>query len=166
MCGKNSSINSLVFVKTEIDIKRKLFSLCEEYANNKINAAQKAIDNAQSSANNETRSSAGDKYETGRSMIQLEIEKYSAQLNEGINLKKALNQINYEKTYQNVQLGSLVSTNNGIFFVSISAGKFSIDGIEYMAISFASPIGQALFNKKAKDKIDFRGKHFIIKSVL
>ena len=139
--------------------------MCEEYVTNKINIAQEAIDNAQKSANEETKSSAGDKYETGRSMLQLDIEKYSAQLHEGMILKKTLNQINYKKTYQNVQSGSLVCTTNGNFFIAIGAGKMSIEGIDYMAISFSSPIGQELYNKSINDEISFRNKKYKIISI-
>lgn len=146
-----------------LEIKKQLFVLCENYAGEKIKAAQEAIDNAQKSANKETKSSSGDKYETGRSMMQLEIEKYSAQLKDGLLLKKALSGIDVNKKYDTVQTGSLVETNNGNFFLSISAGKLKIDEIEYMAISFSSPIGQVLFGKKDKDKFDFRGKKFLIK---
>ena len=147
------------------DIKRKLFSLCEEYVTEKINTAQEAIDNAQNSANEETRSSSGDKYETGRSMMQLEIEKYSAQLAEAFKLRKVLVQVNVEKIYQTVQLGSLVITNNGNYFISISAGRLNLDEIEYLAISLSSPIGQLLFNKKSNDTFEFRDKKYLIESV-
>jgi len=98
-------------------------------------------------------------------MMQLEIEKLSTQLAEGLKLKKTLSQINKEGIYQTVQPGSIVYTNNGNFFISISAGKLSIEGTDFMAISFSSPIGQELFNKKENDEFEFRGKKFIIESL-
>lgn len=152
-------------MKDYLGIKLKLFELCKVYVEQKIEVAQEAIDSAQASANEETRSSAGDKYETGRSMMQLEIEKYSTQLTDGLNLKKILSQIDFRKNYSTVQPGSLVVTNNGNFLIAISAGKLSVDGIEYMAVSFSSPIGQVLSNKKEKDKFEFRNKLYLIKSV-
>jgi len=158
--------NYEIFVKKEKDIKAELFAKCEEYVNNKINSAQEAIDNAQKSANTETKSSAGDKYETGRSMMQLEILKYSAQLNEGFNLKKVLNKIDYSKPYEKIQTGSLVRTNNGNFFIAISAGKFIVDKEEFMTISFSSPLAQVLHNKQVNDKVYFRKKEYFIKSII
>ena len=152
-------------MKTKLEIKRELFSLCKDYVDDKIQNAEEAIESAQSSANEETKSSSGDQYETSRSMIQLEIEKYSEQLNDGLKLKKALSQISIEKTYQTVLPGSLVSTNNGNFFIAISAGKLNIDKTEYIAISLSSPIGQALYNKAIKDEITFRDKVYLIKSI-
>lgn len=153
-------------MKKQLEIKKQLFTLCEKYVNLKITAAQEAIENAQKSANKETKSSAGDKYETGRSMIQLEIEKYSTQLNDGMNLKKALSSIDVNRKYNIVQTGSLVQTNNGNFFLSISAGKLNIKNNEFIAISFSSPIGQELFNKKVNDEFNFRGKVYKINSVI
>jgi len=50
------------------------------YIDQRIDAAKKAIGEAQASANEETKSSAGDKYETGRAMMQLAIEQNSTQL--------------------------------------------------------------------------------------
>ena len=150
----------------EKNIKAILFTKCEEYVNNKISSAQEAIDAVQKSANTETKSSAGDKYETGRSMMQLEILKYSAQLSEGYNLKKVLNKIDYDKNYNKIQTGSLVKTTNGNFFISISAGKFIVDKEEYMTISFSSPLAQELFNKQVKNKIHFRNKEYLIKSII
>jgi transcription elongation GreA/GreB family factor len=149
----------------QISLKRKLFSFCEDYVNQKIESAQEAIDNAQDSANEETKSSSGDKYETGRSMMQLEIEKYASQLEEGLKLKKALNQINIEKQSKFVIPGSLVITNNGNYFISISAGKLVLKSIEYISISISSPLGQSLYNKSENDEIIFRDKVYKIEAI-
>lgn len=150
---------------TQSEIKKQLFSLCEEYVNNKILNAEEAIDSAQNSANEETKSSSGDQYETSRSMLQLEIEKYSEQLNDGLKLKKALSQINVEKVYQSILPGSLVFTNNGNYFLAVSAGKLIIEEKEYAAISLSSPLGQALYNRIVNDEISFREKVYKIKSI-
>lgn len=152
-------------MKDNSEIKKQLLTLCKKYAEQKINTAQEAIDNAQASANKETKSSSGDKYETGRSMMQLEIEKYSSQLAEGLKLRKILSQIDFSKSYTKAVLGSLVLTDKGNFFISISAGKLNIDGIDYTTVSFSSPIVQALANKSINDKIKFRDKVFIITGI-
>ena len=152
-------------MKDKISLKRKLFSLCEDYVNQKIESAQEAIDNAQSSANEETKSSSGDKYETGRSMMQLEIEKYSSQLEEGLKLKKALSQISIEKPTKSVFPGSLVITNNGNYFIAISAGKLTLKNIDYFSISISSPLGQALYNKTVKEEISFRDRVYKIEAI-
>jgi len=152
-------------MKDKIALKRKLFSLCEDYVNQKIESAQEAIDNAQSSANEETKSSSGDKYETGRSMMQLEIEKYSSQLEEGLKLNKALSQISIEKPTKSVSPGSLVITNNGNYFIAISAGKLTLKKIDYFSISISSPLGQALYNKPVEEEISFRDRVYKIEAI-
>ncbi len=65
-----------------IKIKEELFKHCLHYVEECINTAQLAIEDARSSANDDTKSSAGDKFETGREMIQQEIDRNRKQLEE------------------------------------------------------------------------------------
>ncbi len=125
-------------------IKQELYKLCQTYIQQRILTAKQAIEAAQQAANNETKSSSGDKYETGRAMMQLEIEKDSAQLSESLKLKHMLDQINIDKRSTCVQAGSLVVTNQGVFFIAISVGKLSLHGKTYFAVSPASPMGVKL----------------------
>ena len=48
------------------NLKQQLYSLCLKQIEQKISNAQSAIDSATESANDDTKSSAGDKHETGR----------------------------------------------------------------------------------------------------
>src|SRR5258707_5924053 len=107
-------------------IKQQLHSLCLTSIEERIKEAHQAIQFAQASANEETKSSAGDKYETGRAMAQLEIEKNSAQLAEANKLKQILLQLVTTQTTDSIQAGSLVITNQGRFYISIPAGQFTI----------------------------------------
>lgn len=120
---------------------------------------------AQASANEETKSSAGDKYETGRAMMQLELEKNAVQLAEATKLKLTLDQIDPGKKSDVVQLGSLVSTTQGHYYISISAGKFDMKGTTVFAVSAASPVGAKLLGLKKGDNVDFNGKTFLITEV-
>lgn len=120
---------------------------------------------AQSSGNEETKSSAGDKYETGRAMAQLEIENNSAQLAEALKLKKVLEQINPDLETKRVQLGSLVLTSLGNYYIAISAGKLLVDGTEYYAISSASPIGVKLMKLRAGESFTFNQKSAVVEKV-
>jgi len=148
-----------------IATKIKLHSLCQAYIEQRIDAAQKAIAIAQESANEETKSSAGDKYETGRAMAQLEIEKNSTQLAEAQKLKVALSQIKPDQTSYAVQAGSLVITNQGNFYISISAGQFTVDNVSYFSISPASPIGSKLMGLKEGAQFSFNTKTYLIRNV-
>ena len=147
-------------------IKEQLYRKCQEFVNRKIDAAQGGIDELQESANMETKSSVGDKYETNRAMIHIEREKYSAQLLESQKMQKVISQINPEKTDQKVELGSLVLTNVGNYYVCIAAGKVKLEGKDYFIISQASPIGQQLKGKKKGDTFNFNKRDFEVLDVL
>ena len=55
--------------------KNKLFEYCTNYVHQRVQNAQNAINNAQDSSNSETKSTAGDKHDTARAMMQLDVEK-------------------------------------------------------------------------------------------
>ncbi len=136
-------------------LKNSLITLCLRYAEEKITTSQEAIQGAQASANEETKSSSGDKYETGRAMAQLEIEKQTAQLNEAKKLKQQLEKINFESRSDRVQLGSIVKTDKENYFIAIPAGRLTVDGETFIAISAASPIGQHLIGLRRSSAFVF-----------
>lgn len=145
--------------------KRELYGLCQDYLKKRIEAARQAIEAAQHSANNETKSSSGDKYETGRAMMQLEIEKNAGQLAESLKLKRTLDQIDLENKANSVQPGSLVITDREIFFIAISLGQVRLLDKTYLVISPASPIGQKLLGLKAGDTMTFQDKVRVVKEL-
>jgi transcription elongation GreA/GreB family factor len=149
-----------------MELKEELYKLCEEYIDKRIQSSRTAIDEAQMSANEETKSSSGDKYETGRAMAQLEIEKNSQQLKESLKLRSALDQIRIDVVAPAVQPGSLVVTDRGIFFVAISLGKISHRGKTYFVIAPASPLGLKLSGAKVGDIVEFRQEAYVIKELI
>ena len=68
------------------------------------------MNDAQRSANEEGKSSAGDKYETGRAMMQIERDKAANQLEEALKLKRILDQIQPEVQHERILIGSVVIT--------------------------------------------------------
>ncbi len=144
------------------NIKRQLYNQCLAYIEQRIHTAENAIKAARESANDDTKSSAGDKYETGREMMQQEIGRNNTQLGETQKLKQILEFIHPEKVTEIVQNGSLVFTNYGIFYIAISCGQLSVEGKNYFAISSVSPIGTKLMRQKVGAGFDFNGKDFRI----
>lgn len=149
-----------------LQIKQRLFEECVKYVQLKIEAAQKGMNDAQSAANNETKSSVGDKYETGRAMMHLEKNKFALQLSEALQLKQQLNQIQQDKTSTQVEQGSLIKTNKGIFLIAISIGKVQLESQSYFVISLASPIGKALYKAKKGDIVPFRKTKYQILDIV
>lgn len=147
-------------------IKESLFDLCEEFVENRLQSIQNTISEIQESLLSETKSSAGDKHETGRAMLQLEREKAGQQLAEAQKIKEILAKIDVSNTSKKVCLGSLVYTTQSYYFISISAGKLTVDNTDYFAISPNTPIGQLLFSKNVRDEVCFREEKFKIKEII
>ena len=148
-----------------ISIKQQLYARCLAFVHERIATSKEAIHIAQQSANEETKSSAGDKYETGRAMAQLEIEKNTSQLAESLKLKQSLEQIQVDYESETVHVGSLVITSQGNFYIAISAGQFIIDGETYLVISPASPIGQKLMGLHTQEGFTFNKREFLVLQV-
>ena len=134
--------------------------MCDIYVQERIDRAQSAIAEAQKAANNESKSSAGDKYETGRAMMHLEKEKHASQLSEAVKLKQVLDQINPDLALSAIGLGAIVETNQGYFYFAIGAGKLSLEGKDYFAIAPAAPIGQKLMGLQVGESTTFNGRTF------
>jgi transcription elongation GreA/GreB family factor len=149
-----------------IGAKHKLYQHCVNFLDERISVAREAIREAQASANDETKSSAGDKYETGRAMMQLEIEKNTVQLQEARKQREILENIAIDHVTQTIQLGSFVITESETFFLAISIGLQVIDGKRYAIISPATPIGKSLVGLKVGDKFIFAGKQLTILQIL
>ncbi len=146
-------------------LKQAIIAHCRAQVNSRIHSAEEAIRMAQQSANEETKSSSGDKYETGRAMAQLEIEKAGGQLAEARKLMLALERIQVERTSGTVGTGSLVTTSQGNYFLAIPAGKVVIDDTTWFAISPSSPIGAALIGHRAGDTVECNGKEIALTAV-
>lgn len=139
--------------------------MCVDYVQKRINEARQAIADAQESADEETKSSAGDKYETGREMMQQETDRNQAQLNEANKLMVQLSGISYGTASSSANPGSLVDTNFGKFFIAISAGTLSLGSQTYYAVSPASPIGVKLNGTKAGDEFSLNGRAYRVEKV-
>ena len=66
----------------QLKIKEVLFKECEDFVNKRLQTVEDIISSNQKALQSETKSSAGDKHETGRAMLQLEMEKAGQQLAE------------------------------------------------------------------------------------
>jgi transcription elongation GreA/GreB family factor len=153
-------------ISTDQQMKEALLALCQTYVQQRIDTAKQAMQAAQESANSESKSSAGDKYETGRAMAQLERDRHAQLLAEAMKLNQELTRLNIDKKYDIIQPGSLVITNRGVFFISISAGKLSLAGNDYFAVSPASPIATVLAGKKIGDTATFNKLTYQIVNVI
>ena len=131
----------------------------------KIVAAQEAIASTKAARDSDTKSSAGDKHEVGREMVQRELDAQEAQLAKTVILVHVLKDLPLDHELGCVDLGSLVVTDMGTYFISIGIGQVEFDGQNVFVISLASPIGQLLNGKKSEETISFNGKEIKILEV-
>lgn len=153
-------------MKKNNKIKKQLFDLCLASLDTRLQAIQKQITEIQESLTSETKSSAGDKHETGRAMLQLEREKAGVQLSEIQKQQDTLAKVNILKTSETICLGSVVYTSKSNYFIAISAGEFSIDDELFYAISPSTPIGKLLIGKTRTEEIVFNKQTINIKAVI
>lgn len=147
-------------------LKEKLHKQCQDALNQRLEAIKSRISDIQNSLQSETKSTAGDKHETGRAMLQLEREKAGNQLAEIQKQIEILHKINPEMSYSKVALGSLVKTTVSNYFIGVSVGEITIENETFYAISLSTPIGQLLVSKGVGDNIQFRMQKFTITDIL
>lgn len=145
--------------------KAELISLLHGLLDDRIAQARAEIASANVSKENESKSSAGDKYETGMAMLQMEEAQHQAQLAKHKRMKSELSSI-AESPASTVVIGSLVLTDKATYFISIPVGNITIDGQDVFCISLASPIGQALKGATKGDSITFNETAMKIEQIL
>lgn len=148
------------------DIKEKLYHLCLNFIEQRINTAETALEQSREASNDDTKSSAGDKFETTREMMQQDISRNKRLLMDAQQNLQLLNSLKDTPSNDKVRNGNLVYTSEGIFYVSISAGQLKLEGENIFAISAASPIGNLLIGKEKGASFDFNGKHYVIKEII
>lgn len=148
----------------EID-KDSLFRTCLGILNEKIKSLRDSLQSVTDAVNNETKSTAGDKHETGRAMMQLEQEKLSAQLNELLNQKDEMLRIDITASSSVVIKGSLVGTDKGYLFITSALGKVKLKDLVIYAISIESPLGRKLLGASVNDKREMNGIVYSIRSI-
>ena len=117
---------------------------------------------AKESRDSDTKSSAGDKFETGREMMQREMDKLSALVDNTLNSIAKLDRLTDLSAAAVISEGSLVVTDQETYYISIGYGK--LDSV--YAISIESPLGVELKGKRVGECIEMRGRKITIKSIL
>lgn len=122
--------------------KSKILENVKNKITEKIQKFEQLIAETRAS-NNDTKSSMGDKYETGREMLQQEINNLQRQLNECLNQQSLMQKIT-DETSTKVQNGALVKTNKGLFYISVSIGELISENQKVMTVSAESPLVKSM----------------------
>jgi transcription elongation GreA/GreB family factor len=152
-------------IKSSIAFKQRLFSACMALLDEKINGLYAALKDLTAGAETDSKSSAGDKHETSRAMMQLEHENISRQLDGLLKEKNKLTVIDAGSSMR-ITVGSLLRTNHGYIFLSVAIGKVTVDSEDVMTLSPQSPLGKKLLGHAAGDTVEMNGIQYIIKEAL
>jgi len=99
------------------------------------------------SRNSDTKSSAGDKFETSREMAQIEIHKIE---NEILKTQQFITDLASKAS-------QLIITDKGAFLISIPFGKVMVNTTEVFCISNSAPITKQLVNTEISANFEYRG---------
>lgn len=135
--------------------KTSLKEHCIAIIQDRIDGLVRGMAEAQLAANEETKSSVGDKYETARAMNQLEKDMLARQLAENKKELAAMMEVDVTGEYDEVKAGSLIRSGDIYFFILGGLGKMTVEGATVFVISPNAPLARSLMGKKTGDEIQF-----------
>jgi hypothetical protein len=146
-------------------LKQNIYTACLQALETKVAVLQNTFRELGEGAENDSKSSAGDKYETARSMIQIEQEKISRQLDDLLKQKAVLQKIDIQTKSTQIIKGSLVKSNKGYLFLSIPLGKLSVDDTDVIVLSSQSPLGIRLMGLTANTSVEINGTVYVVEGI-
>lgn len=156
------------FPLTDIEktaFKMRLLQQCTAIIQQRISAIATAITNAQAAANAEEKSSAGDKYETGRAMGHLEKDMQSRQLAANQKELAALFSVDCSVIHPAVAKGSFIRCPTVSFFIAAGLGKIIFEENTIYLLSPEAPLAKLIYNKKQGELINFNKAQLMIEAV-
>jgi hypothetical protein len=145
--------------------KTELKDHCISIIQDRIAGLITAMTGAQAAANEETKSSAGDKYETARAMNQLEKDMLARQLAENKKELAAMMEVDIAGDHEITRAGSLISCSDMDFFLLGGLGKMMVNGATVFVISPNAPLAQSLMGKKKGDSFLFNRQTMEIREI-
>ncbi|MHA8103102.1 3-oxoacyl-ACP synthase [Aquirufa nivalisilvae] len=146
-------------------IKSQLYQEIVFRLEQNIQEAQLAYAQAKESRDSDTKSSAGDKYETGREMMQREMDKCSALVDQNRHSMQIIQHVPIHRTYESIDKGALIVTDRGSYYMLVGLGKISLEQKDYFAISPESPIGSLFLGKKVGEYILLREQKITVQGI-
>lgn len=146
-------------------IKSQLYQEIVLRLEQNIQDAQLAYAQAKESRDSDTKSSAGDKYETGREMMQREMDKCSALIDQNRHSIQIIQHVPIHRAYESIDKGALIVTDRGTYYMLVGLGKISLEQKDYFAISPESPIGSLFLGKKVGEFILLREQKITIQGI-
>ncbi|BAO54052.1 hypothetical protein [Nonlabens marinus] len=149
-----------------LEFKQQVHQACMALVQSQLDTIQKSLDELMEAKSSETKSSAGDKYETGMAMIQNQEELYKRQRADARSRQNKLKSISPTTQLTKADKGALILSSLGNFYICIGLGKVVVEGHEVYVISIESPLGKSLKGKQCGEELTFNGKTSSIENVV
>lgn len=149
-----------------VELKKALYEKCTAWILGRIETAETSLEQSREASNDDTKSSAGDKFETTREMVAQDIGRTKGLLADAKQNLLVLEAIVDVSVGDRVRSGNLVYTTQGIFYISISAGLLETDGVQVFAISALSPVGKLMVGKKIGESFAFNQKEYQVNEIV
>ena len=114
---------------------------------------------------NDAKGSAGDKHETALSMMHIEQEKLNRKLREVLDQKAVLDKIDAQTIAENIIVGSLVKANGIYLYLSVALPKINVEGINIIALSPQSPLGNKLMGNVIGFSFEINGTKYLVETI-
>nr|WP_315145919.1 hypothetical protein [uncultured Flavobacterium sp.] len=145
--------------------KQKIHQHYQQLVQDRIDVFRDMIVALTEDSKNDAKGSAGDKHETALSMMHIEQEKLNHKLKEVLAQKAVLDKIDSTTIAKTIIVGSLVKANGIYLYLCAALPKIAVDGINVIALSPQSPLGNKLMGKKVGFSFEINGTKYLIESI-
>jgi hypothetical protein len=147
------------------ELKPAVHAHCLALVRERIAQVEAGISDARTSAQSDTKSSAGDKHETSRAMAQLEIEKQQVSLGNLLAMQDVLQRLDPTRAHTRMGEGALVRTDSGLFYVAVGLGRVAVKGQDVQVISPQAPLVALLKSLDIGGSVVFNGRRHTMMEV-
>ncbi len=145
--------------------KQKAHQHFQQLVQDRIDVFRDMIVALTEDSKNDAKGSAGDKHETALSMMHIEQEKLNHKLKEVLAQKAVLDKIDSTTMAKTIILGSLVKANGIYLYLSAALPKIAVDGINIIALSPQSPLGNKLMGNEVGFTFEINGTKYLIENI-
>ena len=145
--------------------KQKIHQYYLQLVQDRIDAFRDMIAALTEDSKNDAKGSAGDKHETALSMMHIEQEKLNHKLKEVLAQKAILDKVDSATMPKTIIVGSLVKANGIYLYLSAALPKINVEGINVIALSLQSPLGNKLMGNEVGFSFEINGTKYLIESM-
>jgi len=146
--------------------REDFLSHLEKIIDKKVLDSRKYMESIERSIHSESKSTAGDKHDTSRELMQQERNKAAQNLSNQLAMQKTLIQLKLIDANIAIGFGSLIETQGNVIFIGLALGKINYLNREIVCISPLSPLARVLEGMQVGEVCTFNEVIYEIKQLL